>query len=134
MFREFADVKLREGRGDEVTSKMKKAKLTAPDTLKYAQLQDQIAMSFQNLRNQNTERALNRQYSKALANIPEGMENSTLRIQMERASQDAAREAYNNDMLAAVGDAQQYIAGLQQAASNQQNMTNAERNMARNGY
>ena len=35
-------------------------------------------------------------------------------------------------MLAAVGDAQQYIAGLQGAASNQQNMTNAERNMQRN--
>lgn len=131
MFREFADVKLREGR-DEVYYQDEKAKLTAPDTLKYAQLQDQIAMQFQNLRNQNTERALNRQYSKALANIPPGMENSTLRVQMERASQDAAREAYNNDMLAAVGDAQQYIAGLQQAASNQQNMTNAERNMARN--
>ena len=131
MFREFADVKLREGR-DEVYYQDEKARLTAPDTLKYAQLQDQIAMQFQNLRNQNTERALNRQYSKALANIPPGMENSTLRVQMERASQDAAREAYNNDMLAAVGDAQQYIAGLQQAASNQQNMTNAERNMARN--
>lgn len=106
--------------------------MTAPQTLQFAQMQDQIAMQFQNLRNQNTERALNRQYSKALANIPPGMENSTLRVQMERASQDAAREAYNNDMLAAVGDAQQYIAGLQQAASNQQNMTNAERNMARN--
>jgi len=131
MFREFADVKLREGQ-DEVYFQDQKAKLTAPDTLKYAQLQDQLAMKFQNLRNQNTERALNRQYSKALANIPPGMENSTLRVQMERASQDAAREAYNNDMLAAVGDAQQYIAGLQQAASNQQNMTNAERNMARN--
>lgn len=131
MFREFADVKLREGR-DEVYYQDEKAKLTAPQTLQFAQMQDQIAMQFQQLRNQNTERALNRQYSKALANIPPGMENSTLRVQMERASQDAAREAYNNDMLAAVGDAQQYIAGLQQAASNQQNMTNAQRNMARN--
>lgn len=131
MFREFADVKLREGR-DEVYYQDEKARLTAPDTLQFAQMQDQIAMQFQNLRNQNTERALNRQYSKALANIPPGMENSTLRVQMERASQDAAREAYNNDMLAAVGDAQQYISGLQNAASNQQNMTNAERNMARN--
>ena len=131
MFREFADVKLREGR-DEVYYQDEKARLTAPDTLQFAQMQDQIAMQFQNLRNPNTERALNRQYSKALANIPPGMENSTLRVQMERASQDAAREAYNNDMLAAVGDAQQYISGLQNAASNQQNMTNAERNMARN--
>ena len=104
----------------------------APQTLQFAQMQDQIAMQFQNLRNQNTNRALDKQYSKALANIPQGMENSTLRVQMERASADAAREAYNNDMLAAVGDAQQYIAGLQGAASNQQNMTNAERNMQRN--
>ena len=131
MFREFSDVKLEEGR-DEVYYQDEKAKLTAPQTLQFAQMQDQIAMQFQNLRNQNTNRALDKQYSKALANIPQGMENSTLRVQMERASADAAREAYNNDMLAAVGDAQQYIAGLQGAASNQQNMTNAERNMQRN--
>lgn len=131
MFREFSDVKLEEGR-DEVYYQDEKAKLTAPQTLQFAQMQDQIAMQFQNLRNQNTNRALDKQYSKALANIPPGMENSTLRVQMERASADAAREAYNNDMLAAVGDAQQYIAGLQGAASNQQNMTNAERNMQRN--
>ena len=131
MFREFSDVKLEEGL-DEVYYQDEKAKLTAPQTLQFAQMQDQIAMQFQNLRNQNTNRALDKQYSKALANIPQGMENSTLRVQMERASADAAREAYNNDMLAAVGDAQQYIAGLQGAASNQQNMTNAERNMQRN--
>lgn len=131
MFREYADVKLGQAE-DEVYFQDQKAKLTAPQTLQFAQMQDQIAMQFMNLRNQNTERALNNQYAKALANIPEGMENSTLRVQMERASQDMAREAYNNDMLAAVGDAQQYIAGLQQAASNQQNMTNAERNMSRN--
>ena len=131
MFREFSDVKLEEGR-DEVYYQDEKAKLTAPQTLQFAQMQDQIAMQFQNLRNQNTNRALDKQYSKALANIPQGMENSTLRVQMERASADAAREAYNNDMFAAVGDAQPYIAGLQGAASNQQNMTNAERNMQRN--
>lgn len=131
MFREFSDVKLEEGR-DEVYYQDEKAKLVAPQTLQFAQMQDQIAMQFQNLRNQNTNRALDKQYSKALANIPPGMENSTLRVQMERASADASREAYNNDMLAAVGDAQQYIAGLQGAASNQQNMTNAERNMQRN--
>ena len=131
MFREFADVKLEEGK-DEVYYQDQVAKLTAPDTFKYAQMQDMLSAQFMQMRNRNTERAINNQYSKALANIPEGMENSTLRVQMERASQDAAREAYNNDMLASIGDAQQYIAGLQQAASNQQNMTNAERNMSRN--
>lgn len=131
MFREFADVKLEQGK-DEVYYQDAAAKLTAPDTFKYAQMQDMLSAQFMQMRNRNTERAINNQYSKALSNIPEGMENSTLRVQMERASSDAAREAYNNDMLASVGDAQQYIAGLQQAASNQQNMTNAERNMARN--
>lgn len=131
MFREFADVKLEQGKG-EVYYQDQVAKLTAPDTFKYAQMQDMLSTQFMQMRNKNTERAINNQYSKALSNIPEGMENSTLRVQMERASSDAAREAYNNDMLASVGDAQQYIAGLQQAASNQQNMTNAERNMGRN--
>ena len=46
MFREFADVKLREGR-DEVYFQDEKAKLTAPDTLKYAQLQIRLPCLFE---------------------------------------------------------------------------------------
>jgi hypothetical protein len=60
------------------------------------------------------------------------MENSTLRVQMERSFADQAAERRNQDMMAAITDAQNYIGGLQQATSNQQNITNAERNMMRN--
>ena len=44
---------------------------------------------------------------------------------------DLASQKYNEDMMASIGDAQSYLSGLQQTASNQQNMTNAERNMQR---
>ena len=131
MFREFSDTKLSEGQ-DEVYFRDALAKLNAPNTLDFARMQDDLTMKFMSARQANTQQAIDNQYAKALANIPEGMENSTLRVQMERASADLAREAYNKDMIDAVGDAQNYISGLQGAASNQQNMDNAERNMSRN--
>ena len=131
MFREYAGKTLDTGQ-EEVYYRDQYGRATSPRTTDFAAMQDQIASKFREMRNENTQKSLDVQYSRALANIPEGMENSTLRVQMERANGDAAREAYNNDMLASVGDAQQYIAGLQTAASNQQNMTNAERNMQRN--
>ena len=45
---------------------------------------------------------------------------------------DLASAQESENILAAIGDAQNYIAGLQSAASNEQNLTNAERNMQRN--
>jgi len=130
-FREYADQRLG-GAEDTVYGRDAIGKMNAPDTLDFAQLQDSLTTKFWGLRSQNTERALGEQYARVSARIPEGMENSTLRVQMERQFADLSAQRYNEDMLAAVGDAQSYIAGLQGAASNQQNMTNAERNMERN--
>ena len=130
MFREYADVRMDEA-DDEIYYRDRAARMNAPKTTDFVQMQGDLTQRFMDMRKGNTQRALDNQYAKALANIPEGMENSTLRVQMERASADLSAEKYNEDMLAAVTDAQNYIAGLQGAASNQQNMTNAERNMAR---
>ena len=130
MFREYADVRLNEA-DDEIYYRDRYARMMAPKTTDFVEMQGDLTGRFMQMRQENTQRALDNQYAKALANIPEGMENSTLRVQMERASADLSAQRYNEDMLASVTDAQNYIAGLQGAASNQQNMTNAERNMAR---
>lgn len=130
-FREYADQRIGESE-NVVYGRDAIGKMNAPQTLDFAKMQDSLASKFWMMRSQNTKRALDNQYARVNARIPEGMENSTLRVQMERQFGDLAAKRSNEDMLAAIGDAQNYIAGLQQAASNQQNMTNAERNMERN--
>ena len=130
-YRDYAQTHLE--RGDEtVFGADAQAKMDAPGTFDFAQMQDMLTAQFANMRASNTNRALNDQYAKASASLPPGMENSTLRVQMERSFADQAAERRNQDMMAAITDAQNYIGGLQQATSNQQNITNAERNMMRN--
>jgi len=107
-------------------------KSTAPNTLDFAQLQDDLTMKFYGLRKQMSDRALAVQQSKVTASLPAGLENSTLAVQAARSMADLASEQESQNLMSAIGDAQNYIAGLQTAASNQQNMTNAERNMQRN--
>lgn len=130
-FRDFAANQLTDARS-AVYAADQVGKDEAPDTLDFARLQDSLAVKFMALRNQDTQRSLNNQYAKATAGLPPGMENSTLRVQMERSMADLSAQKFNENMMAAIGDAQNYISGLQTAASNQQNMTNAERNMQRN--
>lgn len=130
-FREYADQRLG-GAEDTVYGRDAIGMNSAPQTLDFARMQDGLTQKFMRMRQSNTARAMDEQYSRVNARIPEGMENSTLRVQMERQFTDMASQRANEDMLAAIGDAQQYISGLQTAASNQQNMTNAERNMQRN--
>lgn len=130
-FREYADQRL--GQAENVVyGRDAIGKMNAPQTLDFARMQDSLTTKFWGLRTQNTRRALDTQYARVNARIPEGMENSTMRVQMERQFADLSAQRANEDMLLAVQDAQNYIAGLQGAASNQQNMTNAERNMERN--
>ena len=130
-FREYANDKIA-GSEDKVYGRDAIGRDNAPDSMDFARLQDSLTNKFWQMRSQNTARSLDNQYSRINARIPEGMENSTLAVQMERQFADLSSVKANEDMLAAVGDAQNYIAGLQTAASNQQNMTNAERNMERN--
>ena len=130
-FRQFADTHLNTAKGT-VYDRDAVGKNEAPDSMEFARLQDQLTAQFMNLRSGNTQRALDAQYAKATASIPAGMENSTLRVQMERQMADLGAQKRNEDLVAAIGDAQSYISGLQSAASNQQNLTNAERNMQRN--
>jgi len=130
-FREYANDKLT-GSENAVYGRDALAKDNAPSTLDFARLQDSLTNKFWQMRSQNTGRALDNQYARISARMPEGMENSTFAVQMERQFADLSSVKANEDMLSAVGDAQNYIAGLQTAASNEQNMTNAERNMERN--
>ena len=104
-------------------------KEAAPGTLDYSPLADSLAVKFAGLRSQNTNREIAQAYGKALANIPAGMENSTLRVQMERSLADLAAQRRNEDLLASIDDAFNYIGSLQTASSNQQNMDLAERKM-----
>jgi hypothetical protein len=105
------------------------AKENAPGTLDYSPLADSLAVKFAALRSQNTDREIAQTYGKALANIPPGMENSTLRVQMERSLADLAAQRRNEDLLASIDDAFNYIGSLQTASTNQQNMDIAERKM-----
>ena len=107
-------------------------KSTAPNTLDFARLQDDLTMKFYGLRKQMSDRAIGVQQAKVDASLPEGLENSTLAVQAARSMADLAAQQEGQNLMAAIGDAQNYISGLQTAASNQQNMTNAERNMQRN--
>ena len=73
--------------------------------------QDEMIARFADLRNQNTDRAIGEARARASANIPEGMENSTYAIQMERSLADMEAQAYNQNLIDAMSDAQTYIKG-----------------------
>lgn len=105
------------------------ARASAPDVLDFAPLQDMLTARFAALRGANTGREIDNQYAKAMASVPQGMENSTLRVQLERAMGDLAAERRNQDLLAAVGDAQRYIDGLLGASGQDQQMELRERQM-----
>lgn len=108
------------------------AKDTAPSTLDFARLQDDLTMKFYGMRKQMGDRAIAVQQAKVDASMPAGLERSTLAVQAARSMADLQSQQESENILAAIGDAQNYIAGLQNSASNEQNLTNAERNMQRN--
>ena len=73
--------------------------------------QDEMIGRFADLRNQNTARAVGEARARASAKMPEGMENSTYAIQMERGLADMEAQAYNQNLIDAMTDAQTYIKG-----------------------
>lgn len=129
-FRSFA-ARVLAATGGDVETADAAARAAAPDTLDFAALQDELTARFASLRGENTRRALRNQYAKAMTSVPPGMGNSTLRVQLERSMADLSAERANQDLLAAVGDAQKYIQGLQAAATNQQGMELKERDFVR---
>lgn len=129
-FRNFA-ARVIQATGGDIETADQAARAAAPDTLDFAALQDELTARFASLRGENTARALRNQYAKAMGSVPAGMENSTLRVQLERSMADLSAERANQDLLAAVSDAQTYIEGLQAAASNQQGMEIRERDFTR---
>jgi len=73
--------------------------------------QDEMIARFADLRNQNTSRAVAEARARASAKIPEGLENSTYAIQMEKSLTDMEAQAYNQNLIDAMTDAQTYIKG-----------------------
>jgi len=73
--------------------------------------QDEMIGRFADLRNQNTDRAVAEARARASAKIPEGLENSTYAIQMEKSLTDMEAQAYNQNLIDAMSDAQTYIKG-----------------------
>tara|TARA_Y100000385_G_scaffold256379_2_gene282766 strand:- start:4155 stop:5222 length:1068 start_codon:yes stop_codon:yes gene_type:complete len=73
--------------------------------------QDEMIARFADLRNQNTDRAVAEARARASAKIPEGLENSTYAIQMEKSLTDMEAQAYNQNLIDAMTDAQTYIKG-----------------------
>ena len=73
--------------------------------------QDEMIARFADLRNQNTDRAVAEARARASAKMPEGMENSTYAIQMEKSLTDMEAQAYNQNLIDAMSDAQTYIKG-----------------------
>ena len=83
---------------------------------------DRIAQKFINARMANAERAINTQYSKGLANVPEGLENSTLRVQLEKSAADLRAKSLNEALLAGTNDALNYAQGVQGLSKGEQGM------------
>lgn len=102
--------------------------MNAPSTYDMAPNVDRIAQKFINARMANAERAIDTQYAKGLADVPAGMENSTLRVQLERSAADMRSQALNDAMLAGVNDAISYSEGVQGLTKGEQNLnlTNRE--------
>lgn len=100
----------------------------APSTYDMAPQIDRLAQKFINARMGNAERAIDAQYSKGLANIAPGMENSTLRVQLEKNAADLRATALNDAMLEGVKDALYYTQGVQGVTAGEQTMNLAERN------
>lgn len=100
--------------------------MNAPSTYDMAPNVDRIAQKFINARMANAERAIDTQYAKGLADVPAGMENSTLRVQLERSAADMRSQALNDAMLAGVNDAMAYSQGVQGLTEGEQdlNLTN----------
>ena len=117
--------------GEEVYAADAAAIADSKGGMDYAQMTDEIAQTFYDIRSRNSQRTMDETYARAVANLPAGMENSTLAVQMQRSMADMAKQQADADLLASINDAQTYIGGLQTTASNEQNITNADRNMAR---
>ena len=127
-FRSLADYVLGES-DDLYTTRDADAKANAPSSLDYAQQFDGLASKFTNLRMQNAKRAIDTAYGDALASLPAGFENSTMRVAMATSLADYSAQQQNQAILDGITDAQNYLGGLQTVASNEQNITNAERNL-----
>ena len=107
---------------------------SAPDIMQKAQQTDQIASKFFQLRQANSDKAINEQYEQARVDMPDGMRNSTMAVQLEKARMNLAAEKANENLLAAFDDAYAYMNNVTGSTEAQQGLGMNERNMSRNIY
>jgi len=107
---------------------------SAPDIMQKAQQTDQIASKFFQLRQANSDKAINEQYEQARVDLPDGMRNSTMAVQLEKARMNLAAEKANENLLAAFDDAYAYMNNVTGSTEAQQGLGMNERNMSRNIY
>ena len=106
----------------------------APDIMEKSRQTDEIASKFFQLRQANSDRAINEQYEQARVDLPDGMRNSTMAVQLEKARMDLAAEQANENLLAAFSDAYAYMNNVTGSTEAQQSLGMNERNMSRNIY
>ena len=106
----------------------------APDIMEKSRQTDEIASKFFQLRQANSDRAINEQYEQARVDMPDGMRNSTMAVQLEKARMDLAAEKANENLLAAFSDAYAYMNNVTGSTEAQQSLGMNERNMSRNIY
>ena len=125
-FRNQSKLRMTQGEG-RVSDQDAIFNYNAPSTYDMSPNVDRIAQKFINARMGNAERAIDAQYAKGLAQVPPGMENSTLRVQLERSAADMRSQALNDAMLAGVDDALNYSKGVQELTAGEQVMNLSER-------
>ena len=106
----------------------------APDIMEKSRQTDEVASKFFQLRQANSDKAINEQYEQARVDLPDGMRNSTMAVQLEKARMNLAAEKANENLLAAFDDAYAYMNNVTGSTEAQQNLGMNERNMSRNIY
>jgi hypothetical protein len=106
----------------------------APDIMEKSRQTDEVASKFFQLRQANSDKAINEQYEQARVDLPDGMKNSTMAVQLEKARMNLAAEKANENLLAAFDDAYAYMNNVTGSTEAQQNLGMNERNMSRNIY
>lgn len=106
----------------------------APDIMEKSRQTDEIASKFFQLRQANSDAAIQEQYEQARVDLPDGMKNSTMAVQLEKARMNLAAEKANENLLAAFDDAYAYMNNVSGSTAAQQNLGMNERNMSRNIY
>jgi len=104
----------------------------APELLDMANQHNMVARNFYEMRNNISDRAISEQYEAANVDLPEGMRDSTMGVQLQKARMDLANRARQENLLQAFSDADSYMQSVGNSTTTNQQLGMNERNMGRN--